>query len=111
MLFLVDAQSPPILAREIIKLGHEAIHVRDLEMLSASDREIWKRAVELTAALVTKDEDFVMMRALDKEGPSVVWVRVGNTRNRDLLAYFVETFPKILAALMRGETVVEFSGA
>ena len=110
MRFLIDAQLPPALAREITALGHDTVHVAEIGMLSASDSDIWKRAVELAAALITKDEDFVTMRALDSEGPAVVWVRVGNIRNRDLLMRFVASFPTILSALQRGETVVEFSG-
>jgi predicted nuclease of predicted toxin-antitoxin system len=38
------------------------------------------------------------------------WIRVGNMRNRELFPIFVASFPAILAALSRGETVVEFSG-
>lgn len=100
-----------MLARKIVTLGHEAIHIGEVGMLSASDNDICKRAVELAAVLVTKDEDFVTMRALDTEGPPVVWIRVGNTRNRELLDRFTELFPIILAALARGETVIEFTGA
>lgn len=59
--------------------------------------------------LVTKDEDFVMMRALDTRGPAVVWVRIGNTTKRALVARFAEKFSDIVQSLERGETIIEIS--
>jgi predicted nuclease of predicted toxin-antitoxin system len=40
-------------------------------------------------------------------GPAVVWVRVGNTTRQALLTRFVAILPTIIAALERGETVIE----
>jgi hypothetical protein len=40
-------------------------------------------------------------------GPVVVWVRLPNTRRRDLLTWFETVLPEILAALARGEVLVE----
>ncbi len=110
MRFPVDAQLPPALTRYLRTAGHEADHVADLGMEAASDHAIWLKAVELGAVLVTKDEDFVTLRALRPGGPPVVWIRTGNT-TRDLL---IETFSAVLGAIIealdRGETVVEVAG-
>jgi predicted nuclease of predicted toxin-antitoxin system len=54
-----------------------------------------------------KDEDFVLLQALDPSGPAVVWVRIGNAVSRVLLERFTVAWPAILAALERGERVVE----
>lgn len=89
--------------------GHEARHIFDSGLLSASDREIWAHAVGLGAVLITKDEDFVTMRAFQASGPSIGWVRLGNTTNRILLRYFEAMLPRIVAALDRGETVIVLS--
>jgi len=78
-------------------------------MLSARDREIWERAATTSATLITKDEDFVTMRALHNFGPSIIWVRMGNTTNRQLFTRFAAVFPAVLVALARGETVIEIS--
>ena len=61
------------------------------------------------AVLVTKDEDFIVMRALDAGGPAVVWVRLENAKKQALLSRFAAVLPRILAALERGETVIEIS--
>ena len=110
MRFLVDAQLPPGLARFLAERGHLAEHVADVGLLDAPDRTIWALASSTGASLVTKDGDFVALRALAREqGPPVVWVRIGNTTNRTLLTAFTAALPDIVAALERGETVVEIS--
>jgi predicted nuclease of predicted toxin-antitoxin system len=108
--FLVDAQLPPALARFLADRGHLTEHVADVGLLNAPDRAIWARAVATAAVLVSKDEDFITLRALSREpGPPILWVRVGNTTNRVLLTLFEAALPAIVAALERGETVVEVS--
>ena len=107
MRFLVDAQLPPALARWLAAQAHEAEHVADRGMQAASDAAIWDYAIASSAALVTKDEDFAQRKVLTDNGPVVVWIRLPNTRRRDLLAWFEEVLPEVLAALARGETLIE----
>jgi len=87
--------------------GHEAEHVYDIGMGSAPDREIWDHAVRNNAVLVTKDDDFVTLKAMGKDGPPVVWVRLGNTTNRELFAHMDRYFEVIIDLLQRGEELVE----
>jgi predicted nuclease of predicted toxin-antitoxin system len=109
--FLVDAQLPPALARQLSSLGHQADHVAEVGLLTASDPEIWQFASANGAAIVTKDADFVTLRALRSQGPAVVWIRIGNTTTRELLARLAATLPKIVEALDKGEHVVEVADA
>ena len=109
MRFLVDAQLPPALARQIGSSGHEVTHVAEVGLLTASDRQIWSHATATDAVLITKDEDFVTMRALNAVGPAIVWVRTGNVLKRVLLHRFASVFPAVLSALQRGDTIVEIS--
>jgi predicted nuclease of predicted toxin-antitoxin system len=88
MRFLVDAQLPPALARWLADQGHEAQHVADLGMQAASDTAIWDHALSTSSAIVTKDEDFAQRKVLAAVGPAVIWIRLPNTRRRDLLAWF-----------------------
>ena len=79
-------------------------------LLTAGDERIWEHAISTGAVLITKDEDFVTMRALSKHGgPPIVWVRIGNTTKRALLERFVAVFPQLIDALTRGETVIQIS--
>jgi len=103
----VDAQLPPHLARWLIERGHEAEHVGDIGMLSASDQGIWRYALERGAVLVTKDEDFAVMSSSDPSGPSVVWLRLGNVTRGVLLSKFPVLFPEIERRLTAGEKLIE----
>lgn len=76
-------------------------------MVSASDRAIWDYATLSSALIVTKDEDFAVGRALVDDGPQIVWLRVGNTRRRVLLAWFAGIFPQVVAAIERVWRIVE----
>ncbi len=85
MRFLVDEQLPPVLARWLSDGGRPAEHVADVLLGSAPDPAIWDYALSVSAAIVTKDEDFAERRTRSTLGPVVVWVRLPNTRKRDLL--------------------------
>lgn len=107
MRFLVDAQLPPALGRLLRERGHLADHVLEMGLAGAPDTAIWAHADTDGATILTKDEDFVMMAILHPAGPSVVWIRVGNTTNRALLQWFDPQLPNIVEALSRGEKVIE----
>ena len=108
MRFLVDAQLPPALARQLESRGHEAEHVADLGLVRAPDPQVRSRAAESGAVVVTKDEDFAVHELLHG-GPPIVWVRIGNTRRAELLRRFDAELPAIIAALERGERLVELA--
>ncbi|HXV01836.1 MAG TPA: DUF5615 family PIN-like protein [Caulobacteraceae bacterium] len=110
MRFLVDAQLPPALARWLENTGgHSAEHVADLGMQAASDAAIWDFALSGGCVIVSKDEDFTQRKALVGGGPSLIWIRLPNTRRRELIARFERDWPDILAALERGETLIELT--
>jgi predicted nuclease of predicted toxin-antitoxin system len=107
MRFLADAQLPPVLGRFLRARGHEAQHVIDIGLARASDQMIWRYAAANGSVLVTKDEDFVVIRAIQSNGPPVVWLRMGNVRKAALLQHIGDVWPDIIAALERGETIIE----
>jgi len=107
MRFLVDAQLPPALARWLEAAGHRAEHVSDVGLANAKDQAIWDFASANDAIIVSKDEDFAQLKFLKSEGPALVWVRLPNSRKRELLDWFEQMLPEILAALERGESLVE----
>ncbi len=103
----MTAQLPPALARWLSAKGHDADHVSDRRMQSASDSTIWDFALRTAGVIVTKDEDFAQRKSLTYVGPTVIWIRLPNTRRRKMLVWFEAALPDILAALERGETLVE----
>jgi len=109
MRFLVDAQLPPVLARWLTSLGHEAEHVADCDLLVASDRVIWAYALANGSVIITKDEDFAVRRMMEASGPQVLWIRLGNTTRRALLVWLEPLLPLVLESLSRGEVLVEIT--
>jgi predicted nuclease of predicted toxin-antitoxin system len=103
----LDAQLPPRLAGALRSAGHEAWHVADLNLLRGTDGQIWQEALRRGAAIMTKDADFAQRRVYGGEGPTVIWIRIGNRRNTDLIAAIERNMPEIETASEAGETLIE----
>jgi predicted nuclease of predicted toxin-antitoxin system len=50
-----------------------------------------------------------LRRTLNTQGPSVVWIRLGNASRRETLRWFAAVFPDVVVALTRGDTLVEIT--
>lgn len=107
MRFIIDNQLPPALAQHLRDLGHEAMHVLDLGLESASDREIWHFVSEQPSVIVSKDEDFLGLSLAGENGPAFLWVRMGNCRKAVLLAAFTARIADIERELAAGQRVIE----
>ena len=109
MRFLVDAQLPIALARMLQQHGHESKHVADLMMMGTSDKDIWEWARQNNSIIISKDEDFVILHGADEQPVPLIWVRVGNTRRKELLEWFERLLPLIEEKLASGELLVELT--
>ncbi len=107
MRFLVDAQLPPALALLLTEHGHVAEHITDIGPADSPDRELWRYALEHQAVIATKDEDFANMIATGVDAPTVVWIRVGNTRRASLLAWFEPRIDQIVGMVAAGDRLIE----
>ena len=107
MRFHVDTNLPPALAAWLVSQGHEAKHTSELGLEAAKDGAIWRHAKSTQSCIITKDEDFVLLRMSDTQGASVVWVRVGNAVRRVLIARLTQAWPAVIEKLPSGEPVVE----
>lgn len=105
--FLVDAQLPPALVRDLRSAGLEARHVTRLGPGFLTDESIWRLACKEGWIIVSKDADFVERVLSSEEGACLVWIRLGNTTARALWASLAPVLPDVLKALERGERLVE----
>jgi predicted nuclease of predicted toxin-antitoxin system len=86
MRFLIDAQLPPALARALSETGHDAEHVLDIDLHESDDSTIWDYAIEQSAVILTKDEDFPhRLNQNPQKAPTIIWLRMGNTSRHVLL--------------------------
>ena len=107
MKFLVDHQLPPALADFFRSHGHDAQHVRELGLKSDDDLTIWNYVTTRDFVLVSKDEDFLHLASRPKEKGGLVWVRLGNCRNKPLLQAFEAVLPQILDSFKDGGRIIE----
>jgi predicted nuclease of predicted toxin-antitoxin system len=109
--FLIDAQLPPRLAAALRKAGHDAEDVLDVDLVVAPDIEVWRYAERIRAAIITKDSDFVALRAYATGGPAVVWLRFGNVTNKTLENALLRAFDEVVTAIETGDTLIEIQQA
>ena len=103
MKFIVDANLPPAFTRWLTSEGHGVYHVSDLGRARMSDRARWQHARGIDC-IVTKDQDFMLLHTLDRSGPAIVWIRIGNAVRGVSLA---GVWPAVLSAIERGDNVIE----
>ena len=105
MNFLVDAQLPPALCQWLAGHGHAAVHVNDIDLVGATDAMIADRAEAGNAVLISKDEDFVVLRMPDRF--AFLWLRCGNATKAALTAWLDQRWEQIETLLLAGERFVE----
>jgi predicted nuclease of predicted toxin-antitoxin system len=85
MKFLVDAQLPRRLARELAAHGHDAVHTSDLPAANRTqDQEITALATSENRIVITKDNDFVTSFLLRGVPPKLLLIATGNIANDGL---------------------------
>lgn len=108
MIFWIDAQLPPNLAKWLSQeFGVEAYALRDLGLRDASDIEIFQAAKQIGAAIFTKDSDFVDLVYRLGAPPQILWLTCGNVTNHHLVKVIGATFADALKLLNEMEPVIE----
>jgi len=95
MRFLADAGLSPVTVEFLVRLGHEAVHVRTLGMQRTPDADIVARARADSSVVLTFDLDFGDVLALGVfDNPSVIIFRLSDERpesvNRRLAVVLAE---------------------
>lgn len=99
MKFVVDAQLPPRLAKHLVLLGHDAIHVASLPGGTRQpDPDIAAYADAEGRVVVTKDADFRHSHTVSGTPNELLLVASGNIHNDDLLALFDRRIDEIVTA-------------
>ena len=107
MRFVVDNQLPRALARWLSAQGHDAVHVLDVGMAQTPDADICAFAAEESRIVVSKDEDFLGLVLRPGVTVQLVWIRMPNCTNAELLTAIDRALTKTISLLESGHQIVE----
>jgi predicted nuclease of predicted toxin-antitoxin system len=104
---LLDANLSPRVARLLKEAGHDAIHVADIGLLTATDPVILRAAAKEERILLTADSDFGALLALGSlASPSVLLLRsADHLRPSEQAELIAANLPQIAEDLEKGAIV------
>ena len=106
MKFVIDAQLPRRLVRQLRQLGHEAQHTWSLDLGNRTpDSQVARIADSEGATVVTKDSDFIDSHILNGSPKKLLLISTGNISNKSLLELFDSHIEKIVSALNESNLV------
>jgi predicted nuclease of predicted toxin-antitoxin system len=109
MRFLVDNALSPVLATLLNQAGHDALHVRTLDLHRSEDILIFERATAEDRILVSADTDFgALLAARTVRKPSVIQFRGPASRKPDALARTLLSNLAQLAEALESGSIVTF---
>ena len=109
-MFIVDTQLPPMLATYLQWKGFDAIHTTHFsEGHLLQDAQIRQIALDENRIILTKDSDFPDSFFLKGPPPRIIYLRLGNIRNRELTAFLEERWSVIYDLLTQDTGMVVLS--
>ncbi|MFS8479131.1 MAG: DUF5615 family PIN-like protein [Micromonosporaceae bacterium] len=107
MKILVDANLSPIVAERLTEGGYEAAHVRDHDLLAASDDEITGFATGNGWVILSADSDFASILAFSgRVAPSLILMRSADKlAPAEQAAILLANLPAVIPGLEKGAVV------
>ncbi len=107
MKFLVDQAVSTLVARELARKGHDAVHVRDIGLADSSDLIIMERAHRENRVIVSQDTDFgTLLVTSGSPKPSVILFRMRDGRPTSQVRSLLSNLHTLHQSLEDGAIVV-----
>ncbi len=97
MKLLLDQNLSPRLIRRLFDLYPDSIHVANVGLDRAFDKDVWNYANQHDCIIVTKDVDFSELSVLFGFPPKVLWIRRGNCSTKDIETILRENYDSVKA--------------
>ena len=95
--FIIDTQLPHQLASFLRKKGIDAVHTTDtFKGHLLQDKEIVEIAIKDNRIIISKDSDFWDNFLLNGVPPKILFLQLGNIKNKELLEIFEQNIEKII---------------
>ena len=107
MKFLLDENQSPLIAELLTTAGHDAVHVRELNLSEASDADIMQAASEQGRVIVSADTDFgELLARTNASEPSILLLRRTDARRaRDVAELILANLDQVAQDLDNGAIV------
>ncbi len=110
MTIWLDAQLSPLIISWITdEFQIDAVHIRDIGLRDASDRDIFFEAKRANAIIMTKDSDFDDLITKNGTPPQILLLTCGNTSNKNLKIILKKSLKQAIRHIENGEGIVEIS--
>ncbi len=107
----LDAHLPPALVPWLgERFGLQARSIIDLGLAERKDREIFDRARDADAIMMSKDSDFADLVARLGPPPRVIHLTMGNSSTAELKRVLGTALTTALRLLESGDSLVEIAG-
>jgi len=111
MRFIVDAQLPLALTRDLAAVGHDVTHTSSLPLGNRTpDEDISALAAGEDRIVITKDSDFVTTFLLRRIPPKLLLVSTGNISN-DALSHLMIANLATLEAMFEKHSFIELNAS
>jgi predicted nuclease of predicted toxin-antitoxin system len=96
--YWIDANIPTLLAKHLSeRFNIKAFSIAYLNMLDETDLNIFLKAkLKDNIIIITKDEDFVDWVILKNPPPKIIWITIGNVKNKVLIEKIISSFEQIM---------------
>jgi predicted nuclease of predicted toxin-antitoxin system len=95
MRVLIDNSLSWRIGRDLRAVGHDAVHVADLNLAKAADRVIFERAVSEKRIILTQDSDFGPIHASATTRVGVALFKLSDGRPSVQAEVFIENTPEL----------------
>lgn len=95
MKLLLDQNISPRLVYLLSDLYPDSLHVVNVGLDRALDKDVWNYAHQHDCIIVTKDVDFSEFSVLFGFPPKVIWIRRGNCSTNDIETILRENYDSV----------------